>query len=243
MIVPTEGVLLRAEGNLTQHQLRCEMKLSADFLVVGSFYALEQAGNLLFSAVELFRLKRYSDTLVLSVFCLEELGRAQIFLKNARSALKSKAVTLETLNRECNSHVRKLEQGHIPVTVSTMLLAEVPTPGSPEEKKLGEQLRKTRVFLKREAPKDAHNWRLRALYVEPTKDGKRWMRPSRVVTKEEAEKWLGAAEVAYTKVRTQLLLLKNHTQLRTTVVGLRGLPSLPEPSWDPWDYSKSPTDS
>jgi len=99
------------------------------------------------------------------------------------------------------------------------------------------------MFLEKEAPKDAHNWRLRALYVESTKDGKRWIRPSHIVTKEEAEKWLGAAEVAYARGRTQLLLLKNDTQLSATVVGLSGLPSLPEPSWDPWDYSKSSTES
>ena len=115
---------------------------------------------------------------------------------------------------------------------------EVPTLGSPEEKRL----RRTRAFLEKEAPKDAHNWRLCALYVD-TKDGKHWTRPSSVVTKDETEKWLGAAELAYAVGRKQLLQLKNDTQLGTTTVGLNRLPSLPKPSWDPWDYSDSSTES
>jgi hypothetical protein len=55
------------------------MKLSAEFLIMGAFYAVEQAGNLLFSAVELFRLKRYSETLVLSVFALKNRDELRFF--------------------------------------------------------------------------------------------------------------------------------------------------------------------
>jgi len=70
-----------------------EDKFTPDQLSQGAFFALEQAGQLLMDAALLFQNRRWSSALVLSVFCLEELGKSDILIEKAKTALGGEPVT------------------------------------------------------------------------------------------------------------------------------------------------------
>ena len=211
-------------------------EIRADSLLRGAFYALEQAWNLLYDAVGLYQKRRYANSLVLSVFCLEEQGRAEIYLNKRKLALQSGRVNVQSLRKQCQKHEVKLNQGQIPVTAVLFGFGEPPSTGSAEEAKVAARLRKVRQVLEERAPREAHENRFRALYVDPGEDGKRWNRPSKTISEEDADKWLGAALVGYERLRGQLVE-SNDAELAGAVLEWKSRPELPEPPWDPltWD--------
>ena len=100
------------------------MSLSLDFLLRGAFYSMEQAWHLLQDGVLLFQRGRYSSSLVLSVYCLEEMGRAEICLRERERALTSAEVTVKDLRDAYTKHKLKLGQGQITVTVCCRFLLQ-----------------------------------------------------------------------------------------------------------------------
>ena len=85
--------------------------LSARFLIEGAFFAAHHSRNLLGDAVNLYKGGRYSTSLVLSTYCIEELGRAKILHKNARDAFNGMVVTVESIRKKCRNHKIKLGVG------------------------------------------------------------------------------------------------------------------------------------
>ena len=54
--------------------------VTANFLLEGAYYALEQCGLLLRDAVQLYNGSSYATAVVLAAFAREELGREKILL-------------------------------------------------------------------------------------------------------------------------------------------------------------------
>jgi AbiV family abortive infection protein len=212
--------------------------ISADFLLRGTFFAMEHAWHLLEDAVELFRLHRYSSCLTLSVLCLEELGRAELYSKETKRAFDGKDIDFGLLERQCKRHIVKLTQGQIPVNAAVFGIGEIPMPGTAEEAKLAAQLRRIRKLLERLAPGRAQKAKLRALYVEPSADGKRWSRPSSIA-REEAEEWLSAADYGYLLIREKIANPPPDSPIAKGTERWLYRPNLPKANWDPWDWSQS----
>src|SRR5713101_7971274 len=117
-----------------------QIPLSADVLTKGAIYAMEEAWILLRDAVLLIQNKRYPSSLVLATFCLEQLGRAEIYRENAKRASTGKPVTLGSMGTALTEHLPKLFKARIPVTASTVLYGEPPAPGSEDGRQLAERL-------------------------------------------------------------------------------------------------------
>jgi AbiV family abortive infection protein len=210
--------------------------LSADALATGAAYTMEQAWYLLKDAVLLMQNKRYASSLVLATFCLEQLGRAAIYRKNAKHASAGKPVTLGSMGRALTDHLSKLLEAQIPVTASMTLCGEPPAPGSQAAIELSERLAAIRKNREREAPQKALEVRQRALHVDRIPHFPGWNRPSEAITRDDADYWLGAAAVRYELLRSELE--RDNSQVGKKIwAGIQYL-ELPEPPWDVWTWKE-----
>jgi putative zinc finger/helix-turn-helix YgiT family protein/AbiV family abortive infection protein len=213
--------------------------LTADFLLYGAFHAAHQSWHLLEDAVVLFRNRSYPVSLALSVFSLEEIGRAKFYLEQREAVLAGQPVTTEILTgRRTRNHVWKLAQADIPVSVGVASAGSPPRPGSAEESALGERLIQLRKVMEENAPRRAHAQRLSALYVDVHPNGVNWVVPSRMIRKEESEEKLGAADLAYALFRLRLAEPEPDSDIALAVRRLGNLPKLPEAPWDSWTWAE-----
>ena len=224
-----------------QPSVKNQAQIPSDSLLRGAFYAVEHAWKFLLDAVLLFQNQRFSNALVLATYCLEEVGRARIYL---RHRVDGDAVTARSLKDECKDHAFKLTEAKIPVSVSFSGMGEPPVAGSREERELFERFRSMRDRLEKQIPDKAKSQRFAALYVGPEEDGIRWNRPSHV-TRDEAEHWLSPAYVAYLLVRNEVLSAASPEELDRAFWGWPHQPSLPEADWDifDWDSARPPVSS
>ena len=126
--------------------------LNPDALAKGATYAMEQAWCLLRDAVLLIQNRRYASSLVVATFCLEQLGRAEIYRQNAKQAFSGKRVTPDSMGRALTDHLPNLIKAQIPVTASIAMCGEPPTPGSEAAIQLGERLEAIRKINEPGAP-------------------------------------------------------------------------------------------
>jgi AbiV family abortive infection protein len=213
-----------------------KIPLTADALAKGTAFAIEQAWCLLRDAVLLIQNKRYPSSLVLATFCLEQLGRAEIYRENAKHAAAGKPVTLSTIGRALTDHWPKLSKAKIPVTASTAILGEPPAPGSEAEIQLAKRLAAIREIAEKEAPRKALEVRKGALHVDNIHTFPGWNRPSHVIAKDDADSWVSAADVRYGQLRSELE--KDHTAVGKKIwSGVEQL-QLPESPWDIWTWQE-----
>lgn len=89
------------------------MPLTHGYLCMGTFLSAQQAWHLLHDANLLYGQKRYANSLVLSVYSVEEVGRSHMYLESTEEVLQGKVITLENLRKLCKDHMKKLSQGRI----------------------------------------------------------------------------------------------------------------------------------
>lgn len=210
--------------------------LTPDYLCIGTFLAAEQAWHLLHDANLLYGQKRYANSLVLSVYSVEEVGRSRIYLESTEQVLQGKVITLGDLKKLCTYHMEKLAQGRSPemIHVAAFIPSEPPAPGSPEESKLAQRLLERRTAREAAAPRETHKKRFQALYVDPIDGGREWNVPSNI---EELDAWdmLDLAGYEYEKHRSKLNhLLQGRIEFQEIAARV-SLPKLPEticlPDW------------
>ena len=204
------------------------MKLTRGYLCMGTFLAAEQAWHLLHDANWLYAQKRYANSLVLSVYSIEEVGRARMYLESTEEALQGKVITLENLRKRCKNHMEKLAQGRSPelVRVAAFIPHELLAPGSPEEFKFVQSWRELRKAREAAAPRKTNRERLQALYVDPIDGVTEWNVPSNV-EEFDAREMLYIADYGYEKLRTKLNgLLKERTEFQE-IASRVSLPKLP----------------
>jgi len=216
--------------------------INPDALARGCAYALEQAWHLLEDAVLLIQNKRYASSLVLATFCLEQLGRADIYRENAVDAQRGKKVTLGSMERELKHHLPKLYRAQIPVTATVGFFAgSPPEPGSDEERKLARHLEAIRGILEEQAPHKALADRARSIHVDRVHRMPGWTRPCQEIERSDADYYVGAARVRYG-------LLRDHLRRDDTAVGkairawIQKL-QLPEAPWDVWTWEEEVSES
>ena len=104
----------------------------------GAFYAMEQAGLLINDAAALYEQKRWPSSLVVAVFSMEELGKAEMLLKRAIEAANTGPKPVAELMAGVNRHPTKLRAGRdaTTVTAAVSFWGDIPEPNAAEHAEL-----------------------------------------------------------------------------------------------------------
>ncbi len=208
------------------------MALTHTDLLQGAVYATEQAGLFLQDAMALYRKGRYSSALALAVFCREELGRAQILFELRREALVSGPVNRDHVIEECTDHIEKLRRGKGGTTLQwgpehrDKFKGLFMNPRSEEYKKAHALADELIQMKRKREPREAHEARLRALYVEPSESGG-WSRPCEF-TEKECEQFLGDVANDYA-LRCDQLQHNSDEELERAIAQWKDRPHPPRP--------------
>jgi len=163
--------------------------VSESLLLEGSWYALEQAGRLLRAAVGVFDDGDPATGLVLAMLGREEIGRSRILRRLADEAAAGACFEAADVTRQCGDHVTKQRAGTFGTTLRVVppsqLAAALQTsvrsaPGSAERVAAREVIRAASEAKAKRDPKDRHNLRMVALYVDLDSSGTTWSRPCAV---------------------------------------------------------------
>ena len=180
--------------------------VSAQFLLEGTSYALEQAGRLLHDAHLLYQTQRYGSAVVMALFSREEIGRYQLIRQLRKRMVETgDVVTTEDIDRACDDHVTKQSLGQLGLIIKSapgeqlwdLLMTRMNNhPQSAEYQEAERRLDAISARLNRTLPHERHELRMKALYVKPGDSGLVWNRPKEQ-TKEEAFKQIEGTSNAY----------------------------------------------
>lgn len=218
--------------------------VSAEYLLKGAAYALEQCGRLLRDANILYRSQSYASSVVLTAFAREEFGRWKMLLALRREVAGGKQVTLDDVDSHCGDHIAKQKAGMLSVILRAdnnsglgklMRAATTSEPGSAEWKDAEKQVSEIQSQLAKRVPGDRHEQRMTALYVDPVSSTD-WNRPGEKVTKEFARDFLSDAmndyslqqEQKYTKLE---FVEAVDPELSKALTDWSNRPKMPPPEW------------
>jgi AbiV family abortive infection protein len=193
-ICSTRGVVKHSFNQYFQVKRENAM-VTEKTLIEGVWFAMEQAGRLVTSAVTLYEAGDFSSSIVLAMFVHEELGRSRILLDMAVEVNQGKKkIRLDDVRKVCSNHLEKQKHGALSVVYHGIRgepLADAMyeqmrfKPGTAEyelaQKNIDQKLNNIAVAQ----PKDRHDTRIEAVYVDLNDDGKSWQRP-RSFTRQEA---------------------------------------------------------
>lgn len=177
-----------------------EQTLPESYLMLGAFYAMEQAGHLLRDATLLFNRRRYASSFALASFTQEEMGKAAIIEECASKVRNGDTVTPDWLNQQLregrNAHRHKLKRGQGRVKASLGLYRRAPKkslnlfarfkPKVNEPRRVSiEELISAIDESKGGLANDTLDARKRSLYVDPVQGYTGWNRPVEA-TRDEA---------------------------------------------------------
>lgn len=161
--------------------------VSAETLFKGSWYALEQSGRLLRSAVLIYDHGDNSTAVALSMFGREELGRSRILRKLAKRVIDGDHLTPENVQSACENHVSKQASGSLSTTLRTQAPNQLDAalrkrmkvpPGSEKWQQASKTVDLATEAKRKRQPQDRHEMRENALYVDLDTSGTAWRRPS-----------------------------------------------------------------
>jgi len=215
--------------------------VSAQYLLEGSIYALEQCGRLLGDAVSAYRKGSYSSAIVFAAFAREEMGKSRMLRGLRRQALDGTAVTVADIRRACRDHGAKQGAAQLSITqradndspLGRLLRTRMTADPQSEEYQLAEA--ELAVLTKRqrqETPGERHRLRMTGLYVDPDDAGTTWCRPCER-GREEALDFVNDAVNDYATQYHQLTDNFYHPdpEFLRAFQAWAGRPSLPDPEW------------
>jgi AbiV family abortive infection protein len=188
--------------------------VTAQSLLHGAAYSLEQCGQLLGDAKLLYENGSYATALAVGAFAREELGRWQMLLKLRKRVLAGESLTVEDVKTAYDDHVRKQEAGMLSLTtradnasgVGKLLQTRMKAPlGSKERQEAEKQVGKIDQLKFKRTPNDRHRLRMKALYVDILSE-EEWNRPAQEVSPTEAYEFLVDALNDYGLDRSQKYL-------------------------------------
>ena len=225
--------------------------VSAQYLLEGSVYALEQCGSLLRDANLLYRNCSYANAVALAAFAREELGRWKILLDLRKEVVAGKHLTIEAIQSSCAGHVEKQRAGMMSLTMrgetgsglGKLLQARMTTtPGTEERRLANEEIEKLDRLKAKRVPNERHNQRMSALYVDAISIDQ-WNRPSEEISRAFARDFLTDAvndySVQYSQGYTDLeiKIKDDEPELFKALQQWSDRPELPRPEWPPFDDS------
>lgn len=202
------------------------MALTAEEILKGAYFAMEQAGRLLKDACLLYRQERWPSSLMLAVFSFEECGKAEILLRLALAAAKRGPIEEATVARTARSHhAMKIERGRSP---SNFVESVGAWGGSENWDELDRRLVEQIEAAVKNAPTKDHQARQRAQFVDLL-DG-RWVRPAEMARRDVSKLVLETSSEYATRRREFLesgdpFVAEAWKRMATV------LPALPEPEY------------
>jgi AbiV family abortive infection protein len=220
------------------------MDVTADVLLRGAWYSLEQCGRLLSDAIVLYRERRYSSALALAMIGREELGKQRMLLEQWRnSEATGKHPTIDAIQTACADHVHKQKRALLSLTFTTedssALDKAIRTqlkhgPQDAEYQEADKVIQTALKSLAKRAPDERHEARMRALYVDLRDSGSDWSRPSQV-SRGDAQKLLQDAASDYAgqwdRLNVGRLRALEDAKLAVALEAWPERPELPEPVW------------
>ena len=161
--------------------------VSVEVLCKGSWFALEQCGRLLRSAVQVFDSGDRATGVVLAMFAQEELGRSRILREMAKRTAGGETFRPDDIQNACDDHVVKQRAAVLSITLIgepggtiDRLMREMMSlrPGTEEYRRANGRLDEAVQAKGKRLPHDRHDMRTSALYVDLDDDGSTWNRPS-----------------------------------------------------------------
>jgi AbiV family abortive infection protein len=216
--------------------------VSAEFLLHGSIYALEQCGLLLRDAVSLYCNGSYGTAIALAAFAREESGRSRILLDLWCKAIDGRAVTVDKIKKRCAKHVEKQRWGIGGIATrgnrdagpgKLLGIMSRSHPQSEEWKKAYEELERIAETQRKRAPKDRHEQRMQGLYVDPNELGTEWCLPKNI-GKEQANNFLQDTMNDYAVAMQRLepaLKVVDDSRFYEALANWTECPTLPTPPW------------
>lgn len=216
--------------------------VSDTVLLQGSWYALEQAGRLLYASTAAFDTGDTSTGLALAMLGREELGRSLLLRNLADEVLSGKLLSSTDVQKRCDNHVKKQKAALLSTTL------RVTPPGKLADAVQAQSVAKWGTLAWREArnhiesaisaklkrdPDDRHRKRMRALYVDLNPDGLTWSRPSntdRTTAREDIEDAVNDYATARDALRDEFILT-SFPKMAAVSLSMNPAPNLVEPRW------------
>lgn len=216
--------------------------ISEDTLLRGSWYALEQAGRLLRSAVTLFDGGDPSTAVVLAMFGREELGRSQILRKLAAKVKAGEKLTAKQISKSCDRHLAKQEAAVLSTTLrvdpNTQLSAAVQTRvcagfNSEAGRKASAEIEEATKAKRKRDPKSRHDARVQGLYVDLDDSGTSWIRPASLSAQVVRDHIFDAvSDYAGELDRLRIdVIEQDFPEMAAASARMNPIPVLPVPSW------------
>jgi AbiV family abortive infection protein len=218
--------------------------VTAQFLLEGSVYALEQCGLLLRDATALYKGGSYASSIAIAALAREGLDRA-IVLRDLRDrVLSGWRLSLPEIKEEFSDHE---EEGLVHMATDPCTDRDSPpddvlrtshadargSQGNWQADMFAEQAKKEQA---ERARKECRALRIGCLYVRPDSVWSHWRRPKEH-TREEARRFLVDALGDYARERDRIetgLCHPRHAEYVSAVRGWAGRPELPAPAWLCW---------
>ncbi len=199
--------------------------VEADFVMAGVFFAARNAWELLRDARMLFKAGSFAPAFGMAVFCREELGKSKIWRDQWHRRSRGESVTLEDLRLGgATNHRKKLERMGKQLSEGVFSGGEPPEPGSREEVELAKRISEINVRARQRDPEKSHIGRLHAFFVEPGGNELRaaYSQPCNRFDRTRSSSQIVEAELAYERVRRDLMALIVSASLPHTVLGSAG---------------------
>ncbi len=188
---------------------KVNVPVHSEAILVGVFFALRQAWELLSAARILQGANKFSSAFGLAVFCREEIGKSKLLERYWRAAIAGNPVSPHDLNSgDLRSHAKKLRAVGKILPEGVYSGGAPPEPGSSEALKLFRHVRQVNVRARERDPEKTHIGRLRAFYVEMHEEGIGWWKPWTQFDSARASRQILEAETVYDLRRIDLEALK-----------------------------------
>lgn len=202
--------------------------VSSEKILIGVFFALRQAWELLSSAEVLQRAKKFSSAYGMAVFCREEVGKSKLLQEYWEASKAGKSISAHELNSGAlRSHAKKLRAVGKVLSQGVFSQGPPPDPGSSEAREELLRLRAINARARELDPARTHLGRLRAFYVEMHEAGAGWWTPWTIFDSTKSSGEILEAESAYILRRCELEALRKEVG-RTDMVLRNSLHLPPE---------------
>lgn len=216
--------------------------VTAETLRQGAWYALEQAGRLLYAATVIADDGDPITGAAVAMFGREELGRSAILRELADNVDKGTTMAPDEVRNAYVNHVMKQSKG----AFSTTLRGEPPTcvdtilrkmsstePGSQEWNTVKEKADSAMDAKRKHDPQRRHSIRIGGLYVDLNNAGSGWSRPC-IRNASEARNEIVDAVNDYAVERDRLrdeVLDEDHPEMARARASIASEITLPAPRW------------
>ena len=163
------------------------VSVSAGTLVEGVWFAMEQAGRLLRTAVQVYEAGDFGTAVALAMFAHEELGRSGILLDLAHEANCGGTLAVKDVQQRCGNHREKQRRGAFSIVqrpkrgeplAAALAIRMSSQPGSPEYAAAQAEIDAATDAERQAQPARRHTDRMFALYLDLSADGRNWLRPA-----------------------------------------------------------------